>query len=674
ESGLTDWTQSLKYLGDIYSCFNGTSYTYCTDTSQNHLFSGGENARIMRGGLFNPVVLTEIELPSGQSYKFSYDLYGRIEWITYPTGGRERFTYGVIPTLSVLEPTDMSAQANFGVVAREVFESTNDQAPYRWTYSASYVEPQGYRTAIVNPDGTKVERYLHRGADPGSGIGTFGFENVLAGMSYEERTYDNAAPAHLIAQNLTVWSKTTLSGRADWHPRILLEESRIFNTLGNGVSAIRTFEYAGDLGQISTPLLRSSVSEYPFVVVGSEPPSNPIRKSESTFLIYDPNYSGVADYYRNQNMVGLVTVAKVKDQGGVTQSQSETVYDESGRSPGYRGNPTTTRIWDSTKGPVTNSNAYISTYAKYDAFGNQIETTDALGNTTKTRYDSIFNAFPIEVTSPVPDPSGQRGSSAAFITSTTFDPVTGLPLTTKDANGLETKIEYDPSTLRPIRTTFWYLGAQVGGTIETLYHDEKDNYWIKNRTQIDVGSWAESTTYFDGLGRAYKTEEVNSRGNIFSVKEFDAEGRVKRVSNPYRLDGDPCYQNGQVQCWTTNIYDEASRIREVILPDGSRVKTDYGVSILAPIGVTKEITDQAGKKRKGITDALGRMIRVIEDPAGQNLASDYVFDVLGNLRKTTQGEQNRYFMYDSLGRLLYAKQVEMDANPAFTASDPVTGN
>ena len=68
------------------------------------------------------------------------------------------------------------------------------------------------------------------------------------------------------------------------------------------------------------------------------------------------------------------------------------------------------------------------------------------------------------------------------------------------------------------------------------------------------------------------------------------------------------------------------------------------------------------------------MIRVIEDPAGTPLNTDYVFDTLGNLRKTIQGEQNRFFMHDSLGRLLYAKQPEQEANTAFTATDPITSN
>lgn len=212
-------------------------------------------------------------------------------------------------------------------------------------------------------------------------------------------------------------------------------------------------------------------------------------------------------------------------------------------------------------------------------------------------------------------------------------------MTTTDANGLEARITYDPVMLRPLNTKTYYNNVQVDSTAETIYNDQPNNYWVKNRSQIDADKWAESITYFDGLGRAWKSREINSQGNIEVKKEFDAQGRVLKVSNPYRIDagGNPV----EAVYWTTNVYDEASRIKEVVLPDGAKVITDYGVSITAPIGVTKQITDQAGKKREGITDALGRMIRVIEDPTRQPLNTDYVFDTLDNLRKTIQGEQSR---------------------------------
>lgn len=685
ESALTNFSDSLKYLGETYGCTINGIPTTCAHPWGTYLFGGDPNyVRIVSATLFNPVVLAEIELPTGQKYKFSYDIYGRIEKIIYPTGGEEVFQYSLIPTLSMLDPSDsVGGQTNFGVTNRKVYKFAGDTAPYEWNYSASYVTQQeGYKVIINNPDGTKVERYLHRGYNATPPIGTFGYDNGLAGMAYEERGYDSSSPNKLLSKKLTNWTQSALGLNpnngtyspawliAHWHPKVTSEETQIFDTTGNGVSATMTYEYEDEanLNLRETPLLTKKSSQYAFVTVGSALPSTPVRTSETTFLINDTNISQtVRDIYKAQNMIGLATASVIKDASGNVVSRSEMLYDEANYSPNVgRGNPTTARVWDSTKGAVTNTNAYIQTRAKFDVWGNQYEAIDAQGNSTTTTFDSVYHTFPIQVTSAVPDPTNTHGSNTAFVTTATFDTTTGLPLTTTDANGLETRIEYDAATLRPLNTKTFYQNTQVGGMSETIYHDESNNYWVKSRTQIDTDKWAESITYFDGLGRAYKAEEVNSQGNIFVEKEFDQDGRVSRVTNPFRT--------GETKIWTTNVYDESSRVKEVVLPDGAKVKTDYSVSVSGILGVTKTITDQAGKKRKGISDALGRMVRVIEDPDGQNLNTDYVFDTLGNLRKTIQGEQNRYFTYDSLGRLLFAKQPEQEANTAFNYTDSITNN
>lgn len=79
-----------------------------------------------------------------------------------------------------------------------------------------------------------------------------------------------------------------------------------------------------------------------------------------------------------------------------------------------------------------------------------------------------------------------------------------------------------------------------------------------------------------------------------------------------------------------------------------------------------------------MTDALGRLSAVYEDPTGLNYLTSYTYDVLGSLRKVEQGGQLRFFMYDSLGRLIRAKNPEQGVitNPSNVAAltDPVTGN
>ncbi|HMS08949.1 MAG TPA: hypothetical protein PKE66_05665, partial [Pyrinomonadaceae bacterium] len=635
--------------------------------------------------------MTEIELPTGQSYRFSYDIYGLIEKIEYPSGGEEQFDYQPVSPLTKQEPNTVGWQTNFGVVNRRLYPVPNGSF-YQWAYSATYVDTTGYKVSILKPDGTLSERFLYQGNQPciggGCDTGSFGYDNILAGMQYESRTYDSANPRRLVSQSITTWTSTHFPavalGVPNWHPRVVKKEARIFDDSGNGISATTTIDYEGDLNLRDTPLLTKKSSQYAFVPVGDSIPSSPVRSTETTYLINDPNYSGVKSHYIAQNMIGLVTASEVKNSNGQIVSRSETVYDDVSNYPlhtpailptrwnppanGYRGNPNTIRVWDSTKGDPTSSSSYISTHAQFDNFGNQIKAWDAKGNYTTTDYDSTHYAFPVQVASPIPDTTGQHGSNSSFVTTTTYNFTTGLPLTTTDANGLETKIDYDPDTLRPIRTRTYQNSVQVGSTAETIYHDEPNNYWVKNRSQIDETNWAETITYFDGLGRGWKTERIHSDGNIFVEKEFDAEGRTLRVTNPFRAN--------ETKRWTTNIFDDASRVIEVVLPDGAKVKTDYGVSLSGVIGVTKLITDQAGKKRQGFTDALGRMVRVVEDPTGQSLVTDYTFDTLGNLRKTVQGEQNRYFYHDSLGRLLRAKQPEQDVNTylALATADPVTGH
>src|SRR5690606_19493275 len=51
-------------------------------------------------GVFNPVVLSQIDLPNGSTYKFTYDIYGQINKVEYPTGATETFEYTPIDTIA----------------------------------------------------------------------------------------------------------------------------------------------------------------------------------------------------------------------------------------------------------------------------------------------------------------------------------------------------------------------------------------------------------------------------------------------------------------------------------------------------------------------------------------------------------------------------------------------
>jgi YD repeat-containing protein len=350
-------------------------------------------------------------------------------------------------------------------------------------------------------------------------------------------------------------------------------------------------------------------------------------------------------------------------------------YDESGYVPTGTTNamPTTMRTWYDT-GAITTNSPFLTTHAKFDDWGNRIEATDAKGFTTTTVYDTTYHAFPIQVISPVPNvnPNDVRGSTNAFATSTTFDITTGLVLSTTDINGQTTQIQYNDALLRPTKVI-----APNGHETITEYGagTSEATRWVKVKTQIDANHWSEAQSLYDGLGRTYKTQKTDVSdplGDIFTITCFDEMGRVEKSSNPFRnISNAGCTSSLE---WTTPLYDDLSRTKKVTSPDSNDVEVVYGLSTTGIIGTTKTVIDQAGRERTGITDALGNMVRVYEGPVSQGLYTDYTFDTLGNLRKTYQGDQSRYFMYDSLGRVLFAKQPEQDTNTGFVATDPITGN
>ncbi len=140
-----------------------------------------------------------------------------------------------------------------------------------------------------------------------------------------------------------------------------------------------------------------------------------------------------------------------------------------------------------------------------------------------------------------------------------YDFNTGLLTSVTDANGQTATTEYD-NLLRPIR-----INPPAGGSIsETIYNDTPGNLWVKRRQQIDEYNWAESTTYFDNLGRAFKSRTKDLQGDVLSEIKYDNFGRVKAASNPYRVDasGNPA----ESVYWSKPRYDELNRVVETYAP------------------------------------------------------------------------------------------------------------
>ncbi len=93
---------------------------------------------------------------------------------------------------------------------------------------------------------------------------------------------------------------------------------------------------------------------------------------------------------------------------------------------------------------------------------------------------------------------------------------------------------------------------------------------------------------------------------VTSKVTYDAMGRVKLSYNPYGTTNDPTYG------WSDTSYDALSRVVSVTSYNGSGVST--GTVQTSYSGNQTTVTDQAGKVRRSTTDALGRLVQVVEDP------------------------------------------------------------
>jgi len=249
-------------------------------------------------------------------------------------------------------------------------------------------------------------------------------------------------------------------------------------------------------------------------------------------------------------------------------------------------------------------------------------------------------------------------TSYAFATSVTnslsqtvysqFDYYTGMPVDAQDVNGIVTSGESEGDALDRPTQVIRAAGQSVKSQTTFTYDDTNR----KVTTTSDLATYNDNAlkteSYYDGLGRTTETRRYEGSTNyIKTTQTYDPLGRIKRAYNPFRTTSDATYG------YAESTYDALGRVTNVATSDGSDVTTSYS-------GNTVTVTDQAGKQRKSVTDALGRLKTVYEpDTYGTlNVNTDYSYDVLNNLRTVSQGSQTRTFVYDNLSRLTAATNPE----------------
>jgi RHS repeat-associated protein len=683
---------------------------------------------------YNPLLPVSVWLPDGlRRYRLYYNAYAELARVELPTGGAVEYDHegglqggdpeGIFEGLP--DGTGSHAAHIYRrVVERRVYPDgvnlrlrmTVSKPEHATTsQSTGYVEVKQYEK---NPDGSETllarERHHFIGSarptieqsafiDPPSGA-------EITGREYRTEVFDGAGP--LLRKVEHAW----LGGSAQ------VEGAHVTQTLTtlSDTGQVSKQEYAYDRYQN-----RTDTWEYDY---GTTPGSVGafLRRTHADYVTAADYVNSPADAAPGAHLRSLPAQVRVSsDAGGANvMTRTDYAYDIHASDsrhaplvprPGITGHDASYSASFTRRGNVTDVTSYanaagptptggVTTSTQYDVAGNPVKSIDPLARANEVTYgDSFCNgatcggaftpntyAFPTATTSPVPDPTGQYGSQTALTTSTVYDFSTGLVTSTTDANSQTTTLSYadelgalDP--LDRLRKVVRPGGMAAGGGGQTLYDygDTAGNLFVRTRTAIDASRSLESYQYFDGFGRSFRSIRYENQDPakpwITADTEYDALGRVKRASLPYRAAaGVTLFSTDR---WSETAYDALGRVKAVkTMPDTATVATDYA-------GNAVTVIDQAGKRRRSVSDALGRLTSVTEapevstcQPDGAGCTTSYTYDALGNLRKVEQGTQLRYFMYDSLSRLIRAKNPEQDAMaadddfPALTDSTSGTSN
>ncbi len=336
-----------------------------------------------------------------------------------------------------------------------------------------------------------------------------------------------------------------------------------------------------------------------------------------------------------------------------------------------------------------------STYATYDAKGNQTSTKDGLGHETESVYDSLND-----------------------ITEYT------------DANGVTTTYEYDESG-NLLGESTPLVGSEPPKAREVSYAHEDEAHPGDITAITDPNEKTTSMTYdsagnlksvvdpvgnetsYGYDGRGHRLTEVSPRGNVEGAEPakytttfaYDAAGNRVSEEDPlgherkwaFDASGNPETETDANEHVTTYAYDAANQLKATERPNGQTEETTYdqngnvkaqvdgleGETAYAydPLDHLKSSTDPLQRTTSYEFDGAGRLGR-IEAPGSEGLTIlsydaasrliettytdeatpdvEYEYDAKGQLSALTDGTGESTYEYDSLGRLKEATNGHAD--------------
>jgi YD repeat-containing protein len=532
-------------------------------------------------------VLSQIGLPDGTYYKFSYNTWGQIYKLRYyAADSNPRYDSHPLNYIQYNLPLDSTtAQTDCPrfTQRKDWAENWNNGTEVATNYSvptaASWTMPDtsqhtGTFCQMQTPDGTYYNVYTHSsGWDEGLPVLVNTWANndqqqlVLQRTETTTRTQDNTGVGYVL------------------NPRVI--ESNVYDPSGNRKRTSIT--YSTSYG------LPVEVKEY------AENASSVLRTSQTDY--------NLASDYTNRRIIGLPSQKRVIDNGDNDKvlSRVDYLYDDGGEflvqqgtpiqhdATNYgsslvtgRGNLSRIRRWD-----VVNTSQSVELKTGYNTTGSPIFTRSPL-QTSDTQSNFIYSdsfsdgqnrntyAYPTEAT--IKDTAGSSGF-VSISNKSQYNFETGAvtrfegPPPDGHSQGAVVMTSYD-SIGRPNQVTNSFNSAST-----TYYYPTSSNV-VQKFTTIQAGMPATvSAKLFDGVGRlrAVAAEHPGSTGGYVGQKfVLDVMGRQTQQTNPTEIYGSwyPAGDDVGGWVWSTQTYDWKGRPRITTNQDGKIREVSYAASVV----------------------------------------------------------------------------------------------
>lgn len=534
-----------------------------------------------------------------------------------------------------------------------------------------------HKTTKVDASGASTVTWFHQdgGMDHAS-LGEFsdGSSHSKRGMPFRIESYD--AQGRLLQLVLHKVLEQQIGSVERYFPYVARTTTQNYETLASPRTTVEIFAPVLTGTFVTNFGTQTSIGE----VTGFNPSTHNYSTNvvATDDLVHERQYTTVAS---NAEIRDRVDFEYFRSSSGTILRQTDSDYFPT------TGNVSAVRRWRNSPSVAWLTETYL-----YDTYGNVIEhvrpgagtlaNPSGAGELIKrtTDYEAPNFVFPWHVT------DDQGTGTFNYVTTTEYDHLSGLVLTSEDWNGVVTRNVYD--NFHRVDEV-WLDLPNGGGSIWQQDYDYQFNgvsggisaNRIKrvvndasDPTPGDLGVGHETYTYSDGLGRVVQARVESERTTpqlLYRVADtrYDSRGNVHKQTREHFEAGSAFTTLGS-WLFTQTDYDALGRPTRLTPPAGDPGSptgfqtTDYSFGTNPWVRVIKDGRKNStgtGSEIRQYRDAFGRIDKIEEVVSGGAVQTTrYEYNPLGDLTKVIDHLLNETVnTYDSLGRRLTTSDPDL---------------